>query len=67
MKRMILLVMMLMMFVTAGCSADQASSSLEEGMRYLEQGEYGKAAEAFPRFRPLRGTSDTAAARPRPR
>jgi tetratricopeptide (TPR) repeat protein len=46
MKRMILLVV-LMMFLTAGCSADQASSSLEEGMRYLEQGEYGKAAEAF--------------------
>ena len=42
MKR-ILLTVILIAFMTAGCSA----SSFEEGMKYLEQGEYEKAAAAF--------------------
>ena len=39
--------MILIVLMMAGCSADQNSSSLEEGIKYLEQGDYEKAAAAF--------------------
>lgn len=37
--------MILIVLMMAGCSADQNSSSLEEGIKYLEQGDYEKAQQ----------------------